>query len=230
MANLLPQKRGTTRHTSNASIPTIGKNWVHNFVQRHDTLKSRFNRKHDYQRAKCEDPTIIRDWFRLVHNTIAKYGITDNDIYNFDETGFQMGVITTARVITGSERRVGRPITLQPGNREWVTVIECIYAQGWRIPPMVILQGKVYQSAWYSEQLPLDWTIGVSDNRWTNDSLGLSWLTEVFEKHIKDRTIGKYRLLILDGHGSYNTPEFDLFCSEHLIVILCMPLYSSYIL
>jgi hypothetical protein len=141
-----------------------------------------------------------------------------------------MGVIATARVVTGSERRAGRPVTLQPGNREWVTVIECICARGWSLPPMVIFQGKLHQSTWYSEQLPPNWTIGVSDNGWTNDSLGLSWLIEVFEKHTKHRTTGKYRLLILDGHGSHNTPEFDLFCSEHSIITLCMPPHSSHLL
>jgi hypothetical protein len=59
-----------------------------------------------------------------VQNTIAKYGIMDKDIYNFDKTGFQMGVISTAKVITGAER--GRPVLIQPGNREWVTAIDCI--------------------------------------------------------------------------------------------------------
>jgi Tc5 transposase DNA-binding domain/helix-turn-helix, Psq domain len=58
----------------------IGKRWVHNFVIRHPELKSRYNRKYDYQRAKCEDPETIRAWFRLVQNTIAKYGILDEDI------------------------------------------------------------------------------------------------------------------------------------------------------
>jgi hypothetical protein len=58
----------------------------------------------------------------------------------------------------------------------------------------------------------------LSDKGWTDDSLGLTWLTDVFEKHTKDRTKGVYRLLILDGHGSHSTPEFDLFCSEHSII------------
>jgi hypothetical protein len=66
----------------------------------------------------------------LVNNTIAKYGIQPEDIYNFDKTGFQMGVITTAKVITGSER-AGRPLQVQPGNRTWVTVIEGIGATGY---------------------------------------------------------------------------------------------------
>jgi hypothetical protein len=140
-----------------------------------------------------------------------------------------MGVITTTKVITGSERSL-RPVTIQPGNREWVTAIECTSASGWAVPPMIIFDGKVHISSWYTDELPRDWTIAVSENGWTNDSLGLAWLTDVFEKHTKDRTKGVYRLLILDGHGSHSTPEFDLFCSEHLIITLCIPPHSSHLL
>ncbi|PQM43509.1 hypothetical protein VC83_09636 [Pseudogymnoascus destructans] len=144
MANLLLKKRS---NTDRDSLLTVGKCWVHNFVQRHDSLQSKYNRKYDYQQAKCEDPTIIRDWFRLVQNTVAKYGIQDEDIYNFDKTGFQMGVISTAKVITGSER-ASRPVSIQPGNREWVTVIESVSSSGWSLPPMVIFEGKVHISTW----------------------------------------------------------------------------------
>ena len=41
-------------------------------------------------------------------NTIAKYGIAESDIYNFDETGFAIGVISTGIVVT-SFKRSGRP-------------------------------------------------------------------------------------------------------------------------
>lgn len=225
MANLLLQKRSKI----GPHIPPVGKCWASNFVQRHDCLQTKYTRKYDYQRAKCEDPIILRAWFRLIQNIIAKYGILLEDIYNFDETGFQMGVIATANVITGSER-AGRPVCIQPGNREWVTAIESICADGTSIPPMVIFEGKVHISNWYIETLPTDWVIGVSEKGWTNDELGLLWLTNVFEKHTKDRTKGVYRLLILDGHGSHSTPEFDMFCAEHSIITLCMPPHSSHLL
>ena len=65
MANLLQKRLNSNQ--------TVGKRWVLNFVRRHQALKSRYNRKYDYQRAKCEDPTIIRDWFRLVRNIIENY-------------------------------------------------------------------------------------------------------------------------------------------------------------
>ncbi|KAL8380720.1 hypothetical protein RB595_005143 [Gaeumannomyces hyphopodioides] len=35
---------------------TVGKNWVANFVKRRAELGTRWIRKYDYQRAKCEDP------------------------------------------------------------------------------------------------------------------------------------------------------------------------------
>ena len=44
----------------------IGKIWVHNFISRNPTLKCQYNRKYDYQRAKCEDPELIRGWFQRV--------------------------------------------------------------------------------------------------------------------------------------------------------------------
>jgi hypothetical protein len=58
-----------------------------------------------------------------VRNTIAKYGIQEADIYNFDETRFQIGIILTAMVVTSSERR-SRAKSKQPGNREWAMVIQ----------------------------------------------------------------------------------------------------------
>jgi hypothetical protein len=52
-----------------------------------------------------------------MRNTIAKYGIANADIYNFNETGFIMGQITASMVVTNSDRR-GKPKLAQSGNRE----------------------------------------------------------------------------------------------------------------
>jgi len=83
----------------------VGTNWANIFVKRTPKLKVKFNRKYDYKRAKCEDSEIIKGWFRLVQNVKAKYGILDEDTYNFNESGFMMGVISTGAVVTGSEKR-----------------------------------------------------------------------------------------------------------------------------
>lgn len=44
---------------------------------------------------------------------------------------------------------------LQPGNREWVTAIEAICADGYSLPPCVIFEGRVAIASWF-ENLPPD--------------------------------------------------------------------------
>src|SRR5437667_6701764 len=46
--------------------PPVGVNWASNFVRRQPELYTRYCRKYDYQRAKCEDQKAIREWFNLV--------------------------------------------------------------------------------------------------------------------------------------------------------------------
>ena len=93
----------------------VGKNLVERFVTRLDKLKMAFNRAKDCQRIQQEDLEVISAWFKLVKETKDKYGVQDNDIYNFDETGFQMGVIGSIKVVTGSERCT-RPELIQLGD------------------------------------------------------------------------------------------------------------------
>ncbi|KAJ3539819.1 hypothetical protein NM208_g5337 [Fusarium decemcellulare] len=207
----------------------VGKRWAHNFVKRQPELKTRLFRKYDYQRAKCEDLTIIRDWFRLVQNTIAKYGIRSDDIWNFDETGFMMGIIMAGMVVTGSERH-GRPKSVQPGNREWITVIQAINAEGQSIAPFIIGAGQYHLANWYREcDLPSDWVIATSQNGWTDNQLGLEWLKH-FDRSTAKRSVGRYRLLILDGHESHHSADFERYCEENKIITLCMPAHASHLL
>ncbi|RKK28409.1 hypothetical protein BFJ65_g353 [Fusarium oxysporum f. sp. cepae] len=214
---------------ANRDIPPVGKHWAYNFIKRQPELKTRQFRRYDYQRAKCEDPTIIRGWFRLVENTIAKYGIRSDDIWNFDETGFMMGVIEPGTVVTSSYRQ-GRPKQVQPGNREWITVIEGINAEGQSIPPFIIGAGKDHLANWYQEcDLPGDWVIALSEKGWTDNKLGLEWLKH-FDQATAKRTNSRYRLLILDGHESHHSVEFEEYCKENKIITLCMPAHASHLL
>ncbi|OJJ87265.1 uncharacterized protein ASPGLDRAFT_1153176 [Aspergillus glaucus CBS 516.65] len=91
--------------------------------------------------------------YKHFRDAIEKYGILEQDIYNMDETGFRMGMTSTAKVICGSETQASNAKALQPGNREW-----------------------------------------------------------------------RYCMLILDGHSSHATAEFNRFCTEMNIIPLYMPM------
>ena len=174
----------------------VGMNWTSNLITRHPELKSTFSRKYDYQRALYEDSKIIHAWFELVRNFTAKYGIVDEDIYNFDETGFLMGQISTTKVVTSTDRR-GHVNLIQPGDRECVSVIIGVNSQGWSIPPFIIVRGKNHLRSWsQNSPLPSDWVIAVSDKGWTTNELGLQWIQH-FNKFTKVRKQGRYHLLVL---------------------------------
>ncbi|KFZ25520.1 hypothetical protein V502_00001, partial [Pseudogymnoascus sp. VKM F-4520 (FW-2644)] len=155
MANFILELRGGER---------VGKLWAHRFVQRQLALKTRFNRVYDFQRALCEDSELIGTWFQLVENMRAKYSVLDCDFYNFDETGFMMGVICPTMVVTCADRR-SRGKAVQPGNREWATAIACINSEGWSVPPFLVVQGKNHLSNWYTDGgLPPNWVIKPTSN------------------------------------------------------------------
>ncbi|KAG6980848.1 hypothetical protein FocnCong_v007738 [Fusarium oxysporum f. sp. conglutinans] len=140
-----------------------------------------------------------------------------------------MGMIGSGIVITGAERR-GKPKSVQPGNREWVTVIQAINAEGWAIDPFIVVAGQYHLANWYRESnLPGDWAITTTQNGWTDNETGLEWLKH-FDRCIANRLVGSYRLLILDGHESHHSTDFEIYCEEHNIITLCMPPHSSHLL
>jgi hypothetical protein len=131
----MPPRTNTVRQmasllaTQHSGSRPVGERWVYDFVKGHNNLQTKWNRKYDYQHAKCEDPMLIQGWFKCIQDIKIQYGTLDEDSWNFDETGFQMGVIATVRVVTGTNK-AGQPRTIQLGNREWVTIIECINVNG----------------------------------------------------------------------------------------------------
>jgi hypothetical protein len=207
----------------------VGKHWAECFVTRSDELKMAFNQAKDCQRILQENPEIISKWFKLVEETKAKYSVHNNDMHKFDKTGFQMDVIGTMKVVTDAKRRT-QPELIQLGDREWVTVIQSVFAAGSYTLPFIIYKGRVHISAWYEEaDIPRNWKLSVSENGWTNNALGLEWLKH-FDGHTKAGQVGAYRLLILDDHKSHLNQGFKDYCLENKILTLCMPPHLSHIL
>ena len=137
-----------------------------------------------------------------------------------------MGKITSQLVVTGLDKP-RKAKKLQPSDREWTTLVQAVGATGKRIPPFIIFAGKVLISTWFDLGIPRDWVIQVSPNGWTSNDLTLKWLKH-FDTHAK--SIGAYRLLIIDGHESHCSLAFQDYCKENKIIALCMPSHSSHLL
>jgi hypothetical protein len=154
------------------------------------------------ERKAQHHPDDIRAHFQRFQETIERFGVQKDDLYNFDETGFRIGVGRAHTVIC--KRRKGHNHRLylnDPDNREMITCVETICADGSSIPPMVILSAIIHQEKWYTN-LPGDYLIGVSDTGYSNDVLNLDYIRH-FDKYTKQKTKGAYRLLISDGYNSH---------------------------
>ncbi|KAJ5982467.1 hypothetical protein N7451_012567 [Penicillium sp. IBT 35674x] len=223
MANLLLSAR-------KKEPSTTGINWPSQFVKRHPNLSTRLPRKHNDQRALSEDPRVIESWFDLLQRTVVKWGIASDDIFNFDESGFAMGVGATRTIITSAEYHGSRAF-LQAGDCEWVTSVECIRASGRVFPPLFVFKGAQFPEHLRSHPIfsqdGARLTMGL--NGGTTDRLGVWWLKHHFIPNIGTR-VGKYCLLILNGHGDHLTPEFDQICEDNQIIAIYVPGSASHLL
>jgi len=57
----------------------------------------------------------------------------------------------------------------------------------------------------------------------------MDWIRH-FDLHTSARIKGKYRLLILNGHESHHSDEFEAYYQAHNIITLCMPPHTLHLL
>jgi hypothetical protein len=75
---------------------------------------------------------------------MLKYDIRPENTYNMDEKGFFVGITTRSKRVfsKASYRRKEVTSALQDGNREWITLLACICADGSALSPSIIYEEK----------------------------------------------------------------------------------------
>ena len=154
-------------------------------------------------------------------------GITDEDTWNMDETGFCIGVDKAQYVV--SRHRIKALVMTDPDNRDYITAVETISAAGAVIPPIVILAAKQILDKWAANDIEDNAQIGVSDSGYSNDDLALEWMKH-FEKELAKVQQGDFRLLLMDGYGSHLTYEFWSYAKDHKIALWRLPPYATHLL
>ena len=166
-------------------------------------------------------------WFIDVHCVFDEKNIDIRNVYNMDESGFSIGSINATHIIINKQLRI--KYQAQPGRQEWVSVIECICADGTAIPPLVVFRGENLSSSWIPANISGDWRFSCNSRGWTSNVHALEWLRRCFEPATRDKVNGQTRILICDGHGSHVTSEFIAHCREYNIVLLILPPHSSHL-
>ena len=155
----------------------VSKNWAYRFLKRPPKdFEHTVKKPMEAERMGAERLTTIIEWFQNVEAIIRDYNVGPKNIYNFDETGFQLGQGKAQRVVIRHKQRARNIPTGEIG--ELVTAAECIAADGWVMPPMILFAGTVHLENWYRDQsdLPDDYIIGTSPSGWNNEVSNCSYL------------------------------------------------------
>ena len=127
----------------------VGKNWTDRFVKRHhETLSTHWTCPLNSKHAWALRPDVVEHWFGLVKELIHDKGIKAENVYGMDESGFLPGNMGRQKVIG---HRGAKGQHHQGGaDKENVTAVVTICADGTALPPTIVFKAKNIQSHWNS--------------------------------------------------------------------------------
>jgi hypothetical protein len=197
--------------------------WVGRFIKRlPDDLKPSKVRP---SKKKClfpSDLSTLQHWFDRLEALIT--GVSPTNIYNFDETIFQIGRGNRDVYVFASSHAAIPHVTPDRPYCEWITTIECIAADGWAAAPYIVIQGDYYLEEWFEvEGLSNETTFNHTPNGRITEKVAWEWI-QFFHRQTKDRAAdGQSRLVLFKGQPQHLTFNFLQFCEEHRIILLCFP-------
>ena len=234
---LPPTREMIANFASSIARERVSESWVTRFINKYSIhLISKYSTGMDAVRHNADSYTKYELYFNLLQRKIAEYSIDSCHIYNMDEKGFMIGVTGRTKHVFSRRMWDKREVkaTTQDGNRAWVTLLACICGDGSVLPPGLLYESanSTIQSSWVDEIQPGEHSVLISSSPsgWTNNDIGLAWLKQVFDRFTKEKARRKWRLLILDGHGSHLTMDFINYCDQNRILLAVYPPHSTHTL
>ena len=140
----LPPSREMIRNfASEIGGRQAGRSWVDRFIRRYDVdLISRWTSGMDTNRKRADSAFKYSLYFELLRRKIEQYNVDPRHTYNMDEKGFLIGILSKMKRIFSKQRYEAGATKqiIHDGNREWITTIACICADGSTLTPALIYQ------------------------------------------------------------------------------------------
>jgi hypothetical protein len=215
----------------------LSKHWFPRWAKRHPELHPIIDKVIANDRKSAGSAYEIKEWFQLLKTALYEYDIDDGDIWNFDETGFQVGDLKSGTIVW-VPREIKAVYKRTPGNRKLVTCVECISARGEALPTFFIIKSKSLPERhirdWKDQGHDPDSSWTFSDSGFINSDLAAEWLNHFLEcTHIPTRSRRTRKppcLLLMNEHTSHLTPNFIDRCWEAGIVPFALLPHTTHIL
>ena len=234
---LPPTREMLQNFASTIAGKPASESWVTRFLKRHDDeLTSRWSTHMSAERHAADSGDKYKLYFYMLHAKITKQDVEPEHTYNMDEKGFMIGAIARGKRIFSKTKWKDRRFrqALEDGNREWITLIACVGVSGVALPPALIYpaDSTKVQSSWVSDIDARKYHvyIVVTPSGLSNDDVAIAWLQQVFDVATKATARSKWRLLVIDGHGSHITKRFLTYCHNNKILVAVFPPHSTHTL
>ena len=145
-----------------------------------------------------------------------------------DESGVQIGCPKGEHIVVPTW--INELYTSSPENRKTLTIIETIVADGRTpLPPFIITPGKKIMDNWMAAELIGNERLACSDSGYINNTIAMEYLDHLIEhSHAGPQKL--WKILLLDGHESHRTEEFQLKAANHHIKLFYFPSHLTHVL
>ena len=203
-----------------------GRGWFDGFRRRHPRLTIRSPQPLSYARAQSANMDTINDFLGKLGSIYGRLNLITKpmQLYNCDETGVSV-VHKPGKVVAELGRR-NVPAVTSAERGKTHTVLTCVSAAGYVLPPMMIYPRKQLPPAKFRDGAVPQTLFANSSNGWINSDLFFQWF-EFFLGHIPPT---RPVLLIMDGHGSHMSIKLIELARCNDVHILCLPSHTTHVL
>ena len=171
------------------SDATTSRRWAKDqLVREREFIKTLQSKLLEAKRRASYIREDIEAYFREFQQYKNYQGVLDDNIYNFDETGYIISIVVGSLTIVPTDYKV--VYIDNPANRELVTSIEYISTGDYYIPLIIIFKGAYYLRKNFKNDIDSNILWACSESGFTNDKLTLSWLKYLnyyTEKYMKEQ-------------------------------------------
>ena len=192
--------------------------WWEAYRKRHPDLSLRTVSSLTVSRAKASDPEVISNYFDMLEKCLSENKLTNKpaQIFNLDETGMPLDSKSrTGICLKGTHNAY----SVTSSDKSQITIVACVNAAGWCIPPMVIWDRKTIHPDMMAGEVR-GTLHAFSSNGWIDQELFDLWFNNL---SLKCAPAVRPLLLLMDGHATHYCPETIRQAARHKVVLFTLP-------
>ena len=198
--------------------------WWERFCHRHDGFSLRIAAPLSHARRKGANPAVLNAYFDMLEDALSENDLADKpcQIFNMDETGMPLDPRAPKLLCKTGSRSF---VTVSSGDKSQITVVGCVSAAGYCIPPMVIYDRQTLQQDMSKGEVG-GTLYGLSKKGWIDQELCRVWFKHHFLRYAPPT---RPLLLLMDGHSTHYCPETINCARAARVVLFTLPPNTTHV-